>query len=490
MRAVLDALRRSRRQQTCFEEAGRSFLVECYDRIIDSGRGIKEILRAGSFWSRLFRRSRLRIGPQGTQDQLAALQRAFDRRQFLERGFDEFRQQHPVRGDGVRPDGDTFVTACLLACGDTRHQSNAYRWFQAEPITLDVFQPFHLHQSCQGTDKVRNGLYTLQRLLGRSFCLAFDQLEETGTDSEAAARFAQLFGVLLRNLCAMPGFCLLFACQQSFWQSFAQSAPPMLVQRMVEGDGAQLLSPLDDETAEELVRERLRAADIWRRLALDGLPPDQPCYPFTAQQIRQMRIDTGGELRAFLLRAQRDFRQRLTASPPPSRPPSPRPRIRLTGIEPLEVMSHPPSPVRIRGENLPAEVRVLFAGHLAPQIVCRPEVGEITATTPAGLLGDIEVRVEAVDDSSNGADLSLTFLSRGVPRPYRDHIDGQLLKARRKELGWTQQQVADLIKSKQTYISNLELGKWKKPPDEMYARLADLYQRPLSSFLRQNERQG
>ena len=50
MRATLDALwLRSRRQQANFERAVRSFLVGCYDRIIDSGQGIKETLLRRDF---------------------------------------------------------------------------------------------------------------------------------------------------------------------------------------------------------------------------------------------------------------------------------------------------------------------------------------------------------------------------------------------------------------------------------------------------------
>ena len=52
MRATLDALwSRSRRQQSCFEQSVRTFLVGCYDRIIDRGspREIKGTLRIGSF---------------------------------------------------------------------------------------------------------------------------------------------------------------------------------------------------------------------------------------------------------------------------------------------------------------------------------------------------------------------------------------------------------------------------------------------------------
>lgn len=336
MRAAVDALwSRSRRQQTVFEQAVRTHLVGCYDRIVETGSGhdIKEHLRAGTFWSRLFCRSRLKIGPLGVQDQLAAVQRAFGRRGFLEHAFAELNQRHPVGADGVRLDWDAFVAASLLACGDTRQRWHADRWLHSDRIPPDVLGPFHLDHPCQGTEKVRNGLFTLQRMVGQSFCLAFDQLEDTylalaQPGNGEATRFSQLLGILLRNLSVMPGFCLLFSCQLSVWQEFVRLTPPMLFDRMIEGHGPQVLTPLDDATAQELLQERMRSF-VWSQLA-EGPPADQPCFPFVADEVRRMRIDSGGELRGFLQRVQAEFDSRMRSPcPPPLRP-----RIRLLGLNP------------------------------------------------------------------------------------------------------------------------------------------------------------
>ncbi len=480
MRAVLDALwLRSRRQQSICEQTVRGLLVRAYDGIIDSGGG--NILRVGTFFSRLFWRSRLRLARQGPQDQLAALQRAFRRRSFLEQTFADFSRQHPVGPDGVRLDWDTFVAACLLTCGDTRQRWHADRWFRGEPLPPDVLAPFHLDRPCQGMEKIRNGLFTLQRLVNQAFCLAFDQIEDTyllfsQPGSPEAARFGQMMGILLRNLCVMPGFCLLFACQQSVWQDFARAAPPMLIDRMVEGHGAQALPTLDDEAACELVCRRLDAA-VWSQLC-EGEPTiDEPCFPFTTAEIRRFRIDTHSEPRPFLQRVQQEFERRLNGAPSKSPP------IQLHAIEPREVVSHEPTPLLIRGENFPAEVRVLFNGTAAPtQPICRPAVGEIDVTTPTELEGEIAVRVEAADDAGNGANLPLRFLSRSVPRPYCRCIDGQRLKARRRELGLTQEAVAERVGTLGQYVSRLETGKWTKASDDLYVRLAELYGKPLSSF--------
>jgi hypothetical protein len=284
-----------------------------------------------------------------------------------------------------------------------------------------------------------------------------------------------------------------FAFQQTVWQDFARSAPPMLIDRMVEGYGAQTLSPLDGLTSRELIGERLKAT-VWGNMVDAGPPADQPCFPFTAEEVRRMRIDSAGELRAFLQLAQREFEQRLTR---PAKP-SPRASIQLTSIEPREVISHEPTAVLIRGENFPADVRVTFAGQPSPsQPVCRPAVGEVDVTTPTGLIGDVEVCVEAADAAENASSLKLRFVEREVPRPYRQHIDGQRLRARRLECRLTQKDVADRVQSLQPkipqlqrvkdwqpYISRVENERWDDAPDELYVRLAEVYEKPLSYFLR------
>src|SRR5262249_51394854 len=185
--------------------------------------------------------------------------------------------------------------ACVRACGPPRQRWHADRWFRADRTPPDVLAPFHLDVSCQGVEKVRNGLFTLQKLVGQSFCLAFDQLEDTyltlaQPGATEATRFSALVGILVRNLLTMPGFCLLFACQEPVWQNCKTLAPPMLVQRMTEGAGELTLQPLNDATAQELVRQRMDVA-VFQQFVDAGLPPNEPCFPFTADEVRQMRLD-------------------------------------------------------------------------------------------------------------------------------------------------------------------------------------------------------
>ena len=62
--------------------------------------------------------------------------------------------------------------------------------------------------------------------------------------------------------------------------------------------------------------------------------------------------------------------------------------------------------------------------------MCRPNVSEIDATTPVGLVGDVEIRVEASDNPGNGDVVVLRFMERQVPRPYHQYIDRQRLRSR------------------------------------------------------------
>jgi hypothetical protein len=150
-------------------------------------------------------------------------------------------------------------------------------------------------------------------------------------------------------------------------------------------------------------------------------------------------------------------------------------------------MSHEATAVVISGSDLPADVQVLFSGQaVATPITCRPKDGEIDVTTPVGLLGDVEVRVQATDEPQNYACLTLRFETRQLPRPYCMHIDRLRLKARREAIPMTQKAVGDKVGCSQSKISNLETGRWTNAPDDLYERLADLYGQPLSAFLKQS----
>jgi hypothetical protein len=250
LRSVLDALwLRAHRQKQQFEDSVRKFLVECYDRILgESKRNLGPILRVRTKWWDFFTSaSRFRISEQSTEDQLVAIQRAFHRREFLDRAFYMFEQLNLPTAHGARADHEAFVAACLLTCGNANQRYHADGWFRRTGLPPDVLAPFHLDCPCEGVEKVRNVLFTLNRLAGQTFCLAFDQMEDTYNALRNGTQVSSALGVqmagLLRSLSTFPGFCHLFMFQPAEWQDFARSAPPMLVDRMVEGGWRTVVAP-------------------------------------------------------------------------------------------------------------------------------------------------------------------------------------------------------------------------------------------------------
>ena len=181
----------------------------------------------------------------------------------------------------------------------------------------EVRAPYHLRELCQGADKVRNALFTLMHLVGLPFCLTFDQVEDM---IEAMLKPSpppwDLLTPLLVRLSSVPGFSLLFFVQASVWQELRSRIPSMLHDRITEGYGAQRLRPLDDAAAQAVVRARMDAF-VWGELAATGTvpPADQPLFPFTTEEVRQLRIDANSELRPFLRLLQDRYAQRIVVSP-------------------------------------------------------------------------------------------------------------------------------------------------------------------------------
>src|SRR5207248_49989 len=136
-----------------------------------------------------------------------------------------------------------------------------------------------------------------------------------------------------------PGFSMLFFVQAGVWTALGSNIPLMLRDRITEGYGVQRLRPLDDAAAEAVVRARMDAF-VWRELAAEGIAPpaDQPLFPFTAEEVRQLRIEATSELRRFLRLLQDRYAQ-LIAPPPPSAPV-------ITAILPEQIPPHQQNAVR------------------------------------------------------------------------------------------------------------------------------------------------
>ncbi len=487
LQSVLDALKlRSRRQSEQFNATIRNHLIKVYDTLITTRNG--KNLRTGSLWQRLIWPARLKIAGRDKDHQLERLGRGFRHREFLEEAFREFHMdclsdEERAFPDGIAADWDTFVAACLLACGDERMRWQADQWFRNSRTPLDVLNRSHITDHCRGTTKLLNALVTLNRLAEQPFCLAFDQMEDTYQAFEQFGGSREDlwvdFSILIRGLSVVPSFCMLFMFQSSIWSDFEKKIPTMLVGRMKEGLGAVSLEQLDDHTALALVRRRMNAY-VWSELDSLQPPEDQPLFPFSEDEIRKLRIDSDGELRIFLSFLQVRYGELLDGTDGRS----PTPVLELIHIEPSEVVSNEPTALLIRAKHLPPEVEVFFAGAPAQRAVCRPKQGEIDVTTPVGLLGEVEVRVQQVGVAENGSSGKVRFLRRELRSPYHKSIDRSLFRLHRQEMGKTQLWVAQKLGYKSAYkVTVFETGTWEKPDDDFIIKLSKLYERELISFV-------
>lgn len=469
LRAVLDSLRHSSPRQTeLFRDRVRKFLVdEVYDRKVQRRKNWRHLgLKYGLI--RWLWPSWQKVGNRTPEDQLLMLQKALPQRRFLEMAFAKFTALHPFDPTSARPDWDGFVAACLLACGDVSSCHDAERWLAGkEPV---AGQPFD--EPCQGHEKVRNILFTLNRLVGVPFCLAFDQMDDMyvvfssrGTKLED---FKKL-GLFLTNLSYLPNLCQLFMFQTSVWMSFVSSVPQQALARMTATHGAQDLAPLDDATAKALVRRRMDHF-VWTKSVDQGPPDGEPLFPFREDYIPSLRQQADGRLREFLQLVRAAYCERLTIQPP----------IVLTQIDPPQLFSNDPKPVTITAVNIPATVAVLFGEQKAVQVQCHPEQGRIEALPPKGLTGSVEVHVVAPD--GRDAVIALHFLTDPVPRPYAKSLDRQKIRAKRLELKHTQAQVAAAIGYSTSYVGQLENAK-NNPPDEVFDKIAAFFGAPLEDFL-------
>jgi DNA-binding XRE family transcriptional regulator len=423
-------------------------------------------LRVGSFWSRLLRPLSLCIGARNLDEQLTALQRAFRYPDLLAFAFNRFTEQHPTGADGLRPDWDAFVAVAQYVCGNSTQHWHAKQWLQNEPMPPEVWAPYHLRQRCQGTDKVRNVLFTLMQLAGLPFCLTFDQVEDTvNAVLKHPASPWDLLTLLLVRLSGVPGFSMLFFVQASAWQELSSKIPPMLHDRITEGYGVQRLRPLNDAAAEAVVRTRMDAF-VWRELAAEGIAPpdDQPLFPFTTGEVRDLRIEANSDLRDFLRLLQDRYAKFIAPSPPPA--------PLITAVLPAEVPPDEPNAVRIQGKHFRPEVTVCLAGRPITPVTYHPNQGStevIEITTPVGLLGEVEVRVQAADDSQRFATTKLRFVD-APPRPYAQYVDREKIRRRRLKQGLNQTQLGAHVGVSQTKISQFERNQWH-PSDDTIERI-------------------
>jgi DNA-binding XRE family transcriptional regulator len=239
----------------------------------------------------------------------------------------------------------------------------------------------------------------------------------------------------------------------------------MLRDRITEGHGAQRLRPLDEAAAEAVVRVRMEAF-VWHELTGEGTEPpaEKFLFPFTAEEVYQFRRNANSELRPFLRLLQDRYAQLIAP------PPAPAPVI--NAIVPDQVPPHEPKAVRILGSHFRPEVSVFLRGQPITPVTYHSNEGPtevIEITTPVGLLGEVEVRVQAADDSQRFATGKLRFVDL-PPRPYALHVDREKIRKRRVELHLNQTQLGEQVGVSQWRISRFETNRWD-PPDGTIERI-------------------
>lgn len=497
LKCAIDSLRYHAPQQLeRLRNAIRDRFVKQYEAVIAEGSYKKaknlHVLQGSwaNFWTWSFFPSQLAFSQLTAPKQNETLHRLLTRRNFLTEVFLSLRDEYDGKVEGVSLDWDTFVALCLLALGDKGQQWVAGEWFSVTSMPLQMLQAYHFDQKCQGQTKIVNALYTLQSLLQERICIAYDQAEELFTSfthyhpSGTPFRFFEI----VHSFYKMPGFAVVCMLQQSALDLANQLIPQNLRDRLYQG-GLKRLQPLDAATAELVVRQ-LMAWEVWQPLGKS--PPDADgLYPFDKLQIQEIRKGINSELRPFLKRMQEEFDRLLQSEL--QRKQKPQSQLLLLGIEPRSVISGEQTLVTIRGQHLPDAVQVLFDGiPLPPNAIVHYAPGEgILRLLPSPHLqvGEVEVRVEERGNPQNSDSLNLTVHADDLPRPFCQSMDAKKFRERRKYLmrldpKFTQKWVAEQIGHNAYKLSQFETGKWNNAPDEIYEKLANLYSKPLSDFLR------
>ncbi len=126
---------------------------------------------------------------------------------------------------------------------------------------------------------------------------------------------------------------------------------------------------------------------------------------------------------------------------------------------------------------------VFLDGRPIAPVTYHPNEGStevIEITTPTGLLGEIEVRVQAADGPQRLATTKLQFVDP-VPRPYALHIDRAKIRKRRREIGLIQIQIGTQVGLSAARIGRFENDKWN-PSDDIIERIVAVLGGTIADF--------
>ncbi len=452
-------------------------LVDCYDNMVMSSHSKKEALGlAPGFFAGLLGFN-LKIAGKSHEKQRKALQDALACSPFLDAIFAAFKNKHPIDADGVQYERDAFISVMLLACGNEKQLDVAERWFLSK-ATEEETKLCHLDGNCRSTNKVRDSLYTIRRLMGQPFYLTLDQLEDTyrslPNTPDSSRIFGGTLGGIIRDLGVIPGFGVVFMFNVSVWQEFCQVADAWLVDRLTEGRGVYQLRPLDEAAAKDLIRVRMQRG-VWDRLS-DTAPPDHDgIFPFTNDVIQQILTKSNRELRTFLYEAQDGFEKLL----------KPEEAIEVVKVQPDEVWCDEETKIMIGFKNTPPSVRVFIEQKELPTS-SRGQPGEIEVTIPCGLAGDVTLRIASVHQSVNAVEVPVRV--RQLPRPLKQWVDGAKVQNRLDELGLQLKKTANQIGFPSYHkLKKLMAEELEDAPDELYEKLSVVLETPLHRLLKTAE---
>jgi DNA-binding XRE family transcriptional regulator len=319
-----------------FESRVRDLFVECHDEIVaGNDPKLKELLssRSGIIGS-IFRGRQPSLRGQRLAEIQKECTRLLTNRPFLDFVFDRLKKKAVEIKVPPVFSRDAFVAICLKFLGDPVQESIGNQWFSGSFTSEDDYRNHHLDQpGFKGMDNLSRFLQMFVVMTGWSFCLAFDQIEDTYSSFELAKSdrtvFNQSMSTLLSQCSDLRGVCFIFSFQVGTYQVFAREISVMARDRLTEGYGVQKLENFSDEAALDVVSARMNKL-LWPELGIPKPLYLESFFPFEQSDIRAILSDLLREaseidVRRFLVRCYNRFEEIVRKAPGPIIGPGPGP---------------------------------------------------------------------------------------------------------------------------------------------------------------------
>ena len=468
-------LRSSAMEQQYVEKKVLEILVKEYDALVKT-RADRNILGVKRSWLAFFTGRIPVIQEKPLDSQKEQIKVVLNRPGFLKKAFARLSRAWPSSNNEGTDDMDTFQALCSFIFGDQEQNSLASKWFRSEHLSTEEQKNLGVSTIAWNLGKVKNCIWTLNRLLGQSFCITFDQMEDTYFSLEQGGGLKNELARMVHALEAfypMPGLCFIFFWQQAIWKNVVTELDPHFRRRMLEGsDNALSLEDLSEQAAQELIEARM-AHYVWQPLHLEP-PAGQPLFPFQTSQIQDLLKKSANKVDIFIQEARKLYRQLLTGEVDPKN------EIVLTQITPRCCYAQEEKTVTITGVNIPEVAHVYFGTQESAWVECDPEQNIIAARAPRYRPGKVKIEVVAEDERTASIDFCY------IDRPLNQYIDGKKLQAKRLSLKKSQTEVARKIGYRvHATISAAENNNDRYPTtDDVYEKLARYYKCSLGEFLK------